>query len=226
MNFLSHFYFDRNNANCYHVLGTVLPDLLKNADKSAMLHPQKHSYPNAPTRYLYDGWMKHLEVDRHFHNSDFFKHHSHQLKLHLRPAITGSPVKPFFLGHIALELILDNLLLTTQQISASNFYDHLQNCDDNVIREFLVISGFKNPEVFIQFFQRFKTDRYLHTYAQTEKVAYALKRICMRIWNNPFLPEQEEAINQVIINYRELLLPEFLSVFDEIDTLIKDSGSQ
>ena len=63
------------------------------------------------------GWQKHLAVDRLFHSSDFFKMRSHQLKKALLPAIEGSPVKPFFLGHVALELILDNLLLTTAKVA-------------------------------------------------------------------------------------------------------------
>ena len=37
MNFLSHYYFDRDVTNCYHILGIVLPDLLKNADKTIVL---------------------------------------------------------------------------------------------------------------------------------------------------------------------------------------------
>ena len=41
MNFLSHYYFDRTETNCYHILGTVLPDLLKNADKTIVLHPEE-----------------------------------------------------------------------------------------------------------------------------------------------------------------------------------------
>ena len=33
MNFLSHFYFDRNTTDPHQVIGMVLPDLLKNANK-------------------------------------------------------------------------------------------------------------------------------------------------------------------------------------------------
>src|SRR6202012_464096 len=99
MNFLSHYYFDRNVTNCYHILGTVLPDLLKNADKTLVLHPEKMSHPDASVNAIKKGWNKHLEVDRYFHSSDFFLHHSHQLKKQLLPAVVGSPVKPFFLGH-------------------------------------------------------------------------------------------------------------------------------
>jgi len=220
MNFLSHYYFDRHTSNCYHVLGTVLPDLIKNADKTTIIHPEKLNYPAGAAQQIRDGWHKHLEVDRHFHNSGFFKTHAHQLKLVLRPAVEGSLAKPFFLGHIALELILDNLLLTTTQLTAHGFYDHLSSCEHEAITDFLTRSGMSNPAAFIHFFENFKRNQYLHTYAQTGQVAYALKRICMRIWNNPFTPEQEENINEVILNYREILKPNFMSIFEEISILM------
>ena len=89
MNFLSHFYFDRNTDNCYHVLGTVLPDLLKNADKTIILHPEKLHHENKSINFIIQGWKKHLLVDRYFHSSDFFLTHSHQLKKLLVPAIPG-----------------------------------------------------------------------------------------------------------------------------------------
>jgi len=220
MNFLSHYYFDRHTSNCYHVLGTVLPDLIKNADKTTTIHPEKLSYPAGAAQHIRNGWHKHLEVDRHFHNSDFFKTHSHQLKLVLRPAIEGSPAKPFFLGHIALELILDNLLLTTGQLTADGFYEHLGSCEHEAITDFLGRSGMSNPTAFIQFFEKFKHNQYLHTYAKDGQVAYALKRICMRIWNNPFTPLQEEKMNEAIINYRETLKPGFMNIFEEISILL------
>src|ERR1700744_2438528 len=120
MNFLSHYYFDRFTTNCYHTLGTVLPDLLKNADKSINIHPEKLYHPDSEVNDIITGWRKHLEVDRHFHSSAFFVIRSHELKLLLLPAIGNSPIKPFFLGHIALELLLDNLLITTHKVSVSD----------------------------------------------------------------------------------------------------------
>ncbi|WP_158827974.1 ACP phosphodiesterase [Mucilaginibacter lacusdianchii] len=222
MNFLSHYYFDRDTSNCYHVLGTVLPDLLKNADKNIVLHPEKLQHPHPAIRAMIGGWKKHLEIDRHFHSSDFFVTHSHQLKLQLRPVIEGSPVKPFFLGHIALELILDSLLLTTGQVLADDFYEHLNSCNQQIISEFLAFSGMAHPEVFIRFFEKFKKERYLHSYAQTEQIAYALKRICMRIWNNPFTPEQEAGINDEIITYRNKLESVFMNIFDYIQVRLVD----
>lgn len=217
MNFLSHFYFDREVDDCYHILGTILPDLLKNADKTIVLHPEKLQHANNAVNSIISGWYKHLEVDRHFHSSDFFLEHSHKLKLLLRPVIEGSPVKPFFLGHIAIELVLDNLLLTTGKVTADVFYDHLDGCDLVVVDEFLTFAGLKNTAVFFKFFEGFKSSRYLYSYAETQQIAYALKRICMRIWKDPFTPGHEVAINDILAAYRADLLGHFMSVFDEID---------
>lgn len=223
MNFLSHFYFDRKVDNCYHILGTVLPDLLKNADKTIVLHPEKLHHTDNRVNCIIAGWNKHLEVDRHFHSSAFFLEHSHHLKVLLRPAIEGSPVKPFFLGHIAIELILDNLLLTTGKVTANVFYDRLGGCRPEVIHEFLTFAGLKDTTRFFSFFEDFKSSRYLHTYAETQQITYALKRICMRVWQDPFTPTHEAAINTILTEYRESLLDNFMTVFNEIDSLLIDS---
>ncbi len=221
MNFLSHYYFDRHTTDSYHVTGTVLPDLLKNADKAANIHPEKidrheHPYVNS----LLDGWKRHLEVDRHFHSSDFFAHHSHQLKLVLKPATENSPVKPFFLGHIALELILDNLLITTQKVNVDAFYQHLDNTKQEHLHSFWAVSKLHNPDVFFKFWADFKRHRYLNTYAEAAQVAYALKRVCMRVWKDPFTPDQETILTAAVLDYRSRLLPEFMLIFDEIESYL------
>jgi len=217
MNFLSHYYFDRNVTNCYHILGTVLPDLLKNADKNIILHPEKLQHSNESVNCIIKGWNKHLEIDRYFHSSDFFISRSHNLKKLLLPAIQGSPVKPFFLGHIALELILDNLLITTNKIMVDDFYEHMSGCDDAIIQEFLTFAGLKDSSKFFRFFNGFKRDGYLHTYSETPKIAYALKRICMRVWSDPFTEEHESDMNEVLVDYREHIYDDFMLIFDEID---------
>jgi hypothetical protein len=198
-------------------LGTVLPDLLKNADKNIILHPEKLRHHQNNINSIIKGWQKHLDIDRHFHSSGFFILHSRGLKKVLRPVIEGSPVKPFFLGHIAIELILDNLLLTTHKITVDEFYNHLDSCDEEVIREFLSFSGLRNPDVFLTFFESFKKHRYLATYTNTEQVAYALKRICMRVWQHPFTPEQEAGMNNVIADYRLSIHDDFMEIFEEIE---------
>jgi len=217
MNFLSHYYFDRDVADCYHILGTVLPDLLKNADKTIVLHPEKLNHPDKNVNSIVTGWNKHLVVDRHFHSSDFFKTHSHQLKKLLLPSIEGSPVKPFFLGHIAVELILDSLLITTNKINVDAFYNHLGNCEDNIMWEFFHAAGLKESAFFFRYFERFKKDRYLHTYAELPQITYALKRICMRIWQDPFTTGNENKMTEVLTSYWTDLHDDFMLIFNEIE---------
>jgi hypothetical protein len=220
MNFLSHYYFDRDTTNCYHTLGTVLPDLLKNADKTINIHPEKLHHPDKKINDIILGWRKHLEVDRYFHSSGFFVARSHAIKNLLAPAITGSPVKPFFLGHIALEIILDNLLITHNEVSVNDFYGHLNSCKTEVIKEFLNFSGLKDTDRFFKFYEEFKRSRYLETYVQNHQVTYALKRICMRVWHEPFTSEQQERMTGIITAYRSALQVDFMSIFDDISKLL------
>jgi hypothetical protein len=224
MNFLSHYYFDRETSphlKGYHTLGTVLPDLLKNADKTINLHPEKLHHPDPRIEDIILGWQKHLAVDRYFHTSQFFISHSSQLRILIAPAVAGSPVKTFFLGHIALELILDNLLITTGKVSADDFYDHLSSCNNDIIEEFLNFAGLADTDQFFRFYENFKRSRYLETYAETQQIAYALRRICMRIWNDPFTPEHEGKMNAVLSAYRDELIGSFMSIFDLIDYKLK-----
>jgi hypothetical protein len=121
------------------------------------------------------------------------------------------------LSHIALELILDNLLLTTQKVTANGFYDHLDGCEADVVDEFLTSAGLKSTAVFFKFYDDFKKSKYLHSYAETPQIAYALKRICMRVWNNPFTPENEKSMNGVLMTYRASLIGDFMEIFNEIE---------
>jgi hypothetical protein len=216
MNFLSHYYFDQDTTNCYFTLGTVLPDLLKNADKTIVLHPEHLLSDNADVNSIIQGWNKHQLVDKYFHSADFFLTHSHNLKKLLAPVITGSPVKPFFLGHIAIELMLDNLLITTDEINVSEFYDHLDSCQEVVIRKFLLAAKMKDPDVFFKFYAEFKRSRYLNTYVNIQQITYALKRICMRVWRDPFTPQQEAYMTTILLDYRLSLLYNFMSIYHEI----------
>jgi acyl carrier protein phosphodiesterase len=222
MNFLSHYYFDRKKDNPYEVLGMLLPDLLKNADKNWNPHPEKKEYlfENNHHQEILTGWRRHLAVDKFFHNSAFFIHHQHQIKLCLKDLLIGSPVKPFFLGHVSLELLLDSLLITERLIRIDSLYKALHQIEISVITSFLSLNGIDNPNPFFKFFDAFKKEEYLHSYAETEKISYALKRICMRIWDNPFTAEQEEALTKSLITYKDELSKDFIFIFEMIDARI------
>ena len=45
----------------------------------------------------------------------------------------------------------------------------------------------------------------------------------MRVWKDPFTDEHEEAMNEVLVDYREHLFDDFMSIFDEIDGMLDSS---
>ncbi|MBK0382967.1 hypothetical protein I5M32_08340 [Pedobacter sp. SD-b] len=220
MNFLSHYYFDRHNHNPYEVLGMVLPDLIKNADKSWNIYPEKNSslFKDEDQKSLLKGWKRHLKVDQLFHGSTFFLHHQHQIKLLIRNAIAGSPVKPFFLGHISLELMLDSLLLTEDLINAQHFYGLINEVNEETLKQFIYQNGIGDTDRFFHFFNIFKKEKYLFSYTNPEKITYALERICKRLWKDPFTEEQKNTLTKSLILYKSKLSEEFLHIFELIDS--------
>lgn len=225
MNFLSHYYFERYTDNPYIVLGMVLPDLIKNADKSWNLNPQKkaHLFHESPAEMgLLLGWKRHLEVDRLFHNSDYFIKETAKLKKFILPALAGSPVKPFFLAHIGLELLLDQHLLQLEEIRVDRFYAQLAAANTIDLEIFLLKAGIPDPLLFRNFYGKFISSRYLFSYQETKNVAYALQQICKRLWVNPFSALQAERLLQGLERYQAESLHDPLVIFREIQDLLPD----
>ncbi|RYF32446.1 MAG: hypothetical protein EOO38_30985 [Cytophagaceae bacterium] len=79
-------------------------------------------------------------------------------------------------------------------------------------------NGLEDTRQFFTFFESFKKNQYLHSYSEAKNIAYALKRICMRIWDNPFTSEQEEEITRIVDSYIFNLREDFILIFDEIES--------
>lgn len=223
MNFLSHFYFDRENHNDYSVLGMVLPDLIKNADKSWNLNPQKDEYLffDVPAyASLLSGWKRHLEVDLIFHSSSFFKEQTAILKKLILPVLQTGPVKPFFLAHIGLELVLDHLLITQNHVNTDRFYEQLAAANTGELEGFLRLAGLRDQQRFAKFLADFISSRYLFSYENMEHITYALNRICMRLWKNPLTEEQTALLTLKLEEFKTLLEKDFFTIFEQIDNTL------
>ena len=116
--------------------------------------------------------------------------------------------------------MLDSLLITNGLINIDSLYKSLNQIENTVITSFLALNGIENPTSFFNYFEVFKKEEYLRSYAQTEKISYALKRICMRIWDNPFTIQQEEELTKNLITYKNELSKNFIFIFEMIDTAI------
>ncbi len=203
------------------VIGTVLPDLVKNAHKDWNFYPQKNEArftEDSQLNSLLTGWKKHLEVDVLFHSSDFFNLHTAQLKQELLPILNDSPVRPSFLAHIGVELLLDHLLVINRKVDINSFYDHLTAVDDLKLDLFLKKCDAAETAHFFKFLNGFKSSRYLLSYQKLENISYALQRICMRLWAHPFDEETVSMLTKKLTSYKEELAKDYLSIFKEINS--------
>jgi acyl carrier protein phosphodiesterase len=224
MNFLSHYYFERDTTDVNVIIGVVLPDFVKTAEKNYNLYPAKeiHSFKGDISQLsLHKGWERHIKVDALFHSSTFFAEQTQILKQLLLPVMEGSPVKPFFLAHIGVELVLDHLLLVNADVAVGLFYDALAASDKVALDQFLKNCGLTDTTNFFNFLNGFISGKYLFSYQKIENIAYALNRICMRVWDNPFSPEQIDQMTLQLETYKELLSTSYLSIFNEIEPQLR-----
>lgn len=220
MNFLSHFYFDKDEDNPYRIMGMVLPDLLKNANKDWNLRPEKNEQlflHDDLQMSLLEGWKRHLEVDRHFHSSDFFRRHTSVLRLKVVPYLLESTVRPSFVAHIALELMLDSLLLTELNLDSARFYDQLQKTEEKPLDEFLLLNNIPESYIFFNFLEGFIRSKYLESYREPKDIMFAVGKICQRIWPAPFTDEEKFRIAAVLTEYLEILKADFMTIFNQIE---------
>lgn len=225
MNFLSHFYFDRHSKDPHLVLGSVLPDLLKNAKKEWNLHPEKKAeqFNSVFESSILEGWRRHIIVDRIFHNSAFFLEHTARIKNAIIPVLKNSEVRPSFLAHISLELMLDGTLLKDNHIKSVDFYSHLRNSDREAIKRFLKLNNIQDTSYFFTFFDKFIQSNYLESYRESNNIMYALNRICMRIWKDPLTESEILALGDILTNYHQNLLGNYMNIFEEINLNLIDS---
>ena len=217
MNFLSHFYFDRNTHSSELGLGLILPDLIHSHNKSWVFKPEKKEGEyEGKVLDLYNGWIRHKKVDKLFHNSPFFQEKTQGLKDKLQNAFSKSPVWSFFLAHITLELTLDSLLITQNKIQVNEFYALLEKVQSSAILEFLEINQVSDPRSFIPYFEEFLASGYLNKYVNPQELTYPLGRICYRIWKEKFTSEQNECLREAILDFCEQNQSRFMEIFDYI----------
>jgi len=219
MNFLSHYYFDRLSEDACVVMGTVLPDLIKNA-KQANLYPQKNEFlftGNTEEESLLKGWKRHLNVDLYFHSSVFFLEKTTELKILIKPIVENTLVRPSFLAHIGLELLLDHLLIEHNLIQVNQFYEYLSEAKKASLSDFLAHAGLQDQTVFFKFLDDFISSKYLFSYQKMDNISYALNRICMRLWPQSLDQNQLDALTIQLEIFKKILQKDFFQIFEEIE---------
>lgn len=215
MNFLSHYYFDRQTS-ALRIMGSLLPDFIKNAGKfkieSPLKQPEKYSDPGINEIYL--GWENHIIIDKLFHSSDFFYEQTQIIKEKIKPITEGTEIRPSFLAHISLELMLDHLLIKYNHLHVQDLYTALQTAPKETIIEFLNLCRVESPETVMNFLNNFTSSKYLISYQKTANIAYALNRICMRVWPEGMEKQKIDDLHDQLDQYLAENEKELLKIFN------------
>lgn len=224
MNFLSHYYFTQYANDPYYTLGSMLPDLLRNYGGVWRISPEKERerFKRDPALHaLLKGWDLHLQVDKIFHSSPVFIAETGELRKLFVPVFTRLPIRPFFLAHVAYELILDSLLLQEKAVNTANFYQELAACDREIIQTFLIQAGLPDPSAFFVFLDSFLKAKYLESYASSKSVVYALDQIGRRVWHEKFNEQENEAAILVLDRFKKNQGSSFMEVFNTIEKAVR-----
>jgi hypothetical protein len=191
MNFFAH------SLSCLHdpyeVAGTALPDWLSVVDRRVRVrsrHAQPAlSAPDARLRSLARGVCRHHADDDWFHQTECFVALSLQFSRELREVLADvDGMRPFFLGHIAVELLLDAELITENPARLDEYYAAIQQIDPWTVAEGVTtMTGHAVPDL-ARLIPQFSASRFLSDYTQDAKLWFRLNQVMRRV-KLPELPE-------------------------------------
>jgi len=219
VNFLSHYYFERYSPQSEIVLGGLLPDLLKNVDKQYNFHPQRVEsalFALPQTRWISEGWYRHVEVDKLFHSAPFFLEHCHRLRKQLDPIVQHLPIRASFLAHISIELLLDHLLIEHSRVNVQRLYEHLAHVSKPTIEKYLKLLGDVDIPRFMAFYERFLESKYILQYQDIANIAHALFNICKRVWVFENSTDDIDRLTACLLSYKQQFLGDYLDIFHYI----------
>ena len=189
MNFFSHA-VDYLHAPLF-MAGTAVPDMLSVIDRKVRVR----SRGLEPLWYDADpdvveiarGIHQHLKDDRWFHANLTFQQLNLQFSQSLREVNPDDEsMRPWFLGHILIELILDALLISQHPGQLDVYYQKMEQVDSALIQTVINRVARTPTYDFVRFFEAFCKERFLFDYGDDERLAYRLNQVMERVGLEPF----------------------------------------
>jgi len=213
MNFLSHFYLDRQSSDSLFVSGTCTPDLMSIFSRAVRVKHQSLIIPIG-TETFYQGVLRHYAADKAFHTCDFFLEESHAITLFLREHFTSNQVhRTFFIGHVLVELMIDKVLIAQDETLVSDFYAHLETVTAHKLAESTQYFVDKPLLGYEAFLQRFIQNRYLFHYSKYEYIIFVLKQIVQRVGISETSFMDSQTFAHFLEEYEKELVPKVENLF-------------
>ncbi len=187
MNFLAHYFLDRNHPSSFFVVGAATPDLLsiyneKFRVKRHHLQAIEGQDLEDSAQFLIQGIQRHFEADEAFHTSSFFNEKTDFINRELKERfITASNQRKFFIAHVLLELVLDKVLIENNPGIIAEYYQHYSKVFpfQEVKQATSKVTSHPLPN-YEHFLEKFLHNRYLTHYTEWDHIVFVLGRILRR----------------------------------------------
>jgi hypothetical protein len=206
----------------WFLAGTAVPDLLNVSDRGVRVravHAQALVSDGDPrTAALARGIAQHHFDDGWFHQTAAFAELSWGFAARLRDVLEPDPgMRPSFLGHILVELLLDAVLIEAEPDRLHSYYAALAEIDAAHIQTVVnsVAARLPTPREasrIVEFVPLFIREGFLWDYADDGKLCYRLNQVMRRVRLpalgddfKAFLPEARRAVQD---RQRDLLTPD------------------
>ena len=222
MNFLGHFYIDRDRNNPYFAFGALVPDLIRGFSKIYNHIPRPYTSPIEYHQSIYKGIIRHMQVDEAFHNLPLFHDACAEIENIFSKNKEIELPRVFFVAHILSELLIDKQVVLQQKNIAINYYSLLKQIDYKELINFSTSIHFLDFESnFLPKFEVFIQNEYALKLAYNENVYTALYRICFdRIQYNP-TEIQKEGILKCIAEADEWMKEHYQLILNQtIENLV------
>jgi acyl carrier protein phosphodiesterase len=188
MNFLAHYYLDRDHPGSLFALGAATPDLLSIYNSGLRIkkgHANRMAGQplNPEEAMLLQGIQRHFAADAAFHSSAFFQAETGHITDLLEERFPGNQAtRKYFVAHVLLELLLDKVLIQEEPTLLDEYYAHYKGHSPfaTVSSATERVAGKPLPN-YADFLEKFLQNRYLGNYRQWEHIQYVLTRILRRV---------------------------------------------
>ncbi|NLF09380.1 MAG: hypothetical protein GX594_15580 [Pirellulaceae bacterium] len=172
------------------VAGACLPDWLAVADRRLRLRPRHAEAflddPDRDTAELAAGVLQHLRDDALFHATRTFAETSLELSVRTRDALgKDGGMRPFFLGHLLVELLLDAALIDDDPSRLTEYYRLLDGLDAGRIEAAVNRMAPRPTRRLADFIELFRRERVLWDYLEDETLVLRLNQIMRRVRLEP-----------------------------------------
>lgn len=188
MNFLAHFYLDRDHPSSDFVIGAATPDLLSIYNSGLRIKAGHVDHLSAARRSHVDpqflaGLERHFHADRVFHSSPLFATETQLFSRWLEDEFVDQDVpRKYFIAHIILELLLDKVLIARNPDLLQSYYKHFENLKpfDRICKASEEVAAHPLPN-YDSFLQKFTENQYLYHYQEYDHLIYILRRLLRRV---------------------------------------------